>query len=101
MLPALASLLLGIIIGAVASASGAFLSYWFGMRMPNANSKAPLGYLFLTVGFLGAIGVLAVIGSILNGQPLIHTALIGLGIMIGFATVFAILLFGWLQRQPE
>lgn len=101
MSPALTSLLLGIAIGTVASAIGAFLSYWFGLRMPATDSRAPLGYLFLTVGLLGVIGVFAVVGSILSGQSLVHTALIGIGIMIGFSIVFAILLFGWLQRQPE
>jgi len=97
----LSSLLLGITIGAATSAGGAFLSYWFGIRMPSADARAPLGYLILTVGLLAVIGVLAVIGSLLSGQSLLLTALVGIGIMIGFALVFAIFLFGWLQRQPE
>lgn len=97
----LTALLLGIVIGAAASGAGAFLSYWFGLRPPTADSRAPLAYLFLTVGLLGLTGVFAVIGSILSGQPLLLTALIGIGIMIGFSIVFATLLFGWLQRHPE
>ena len=101
MSPALTSLLLGIAIGAVASAIGAFLSYWFGLRIPAADSRASLGYLFLTVGLMGVIGLFAVIGSILSGRSLLLTALIGIGIMIGFSIVFAIFLFGWIQRQPE
>jgi len=101
MSPAFIALLLGIAIGAVASIIGAFFSYWFGLRIPDEKSRAPLGYLFMTVGFLGVIGVFAVVGSILSGQSLLHTALIGIGVMIGFSIVFAILLFGWIQRQPD
>lgn len=99
--PALIALLLGIAIGALASGAGAFLSYWFGLRAPTARSRAPLGYLFLIVGALGVTGVFAVIGSILRGHSLLYTFLIGVGIMIGFSIAFAILLFAWIQHEPD
>lgn len=99
--PALIALLLGIIIGALASLVGAFLSYWFGLRTPTDQSKAPLGYLFLVVGALGVTGVFAVVGSILRGQSLLYTFLIGVGVMIGFSIAFAVLLFAWIRHEPD
>lgn len=101
MSPALIALLIGIIIGALASLVGAFLSYWFGLRTPTDQSKAPLGYLFLVVGALGVTGVFAVVGSILRGQSLLYTFLIGVGVMIGFSIAFAVLLFAWIRHEPD
>ena len=99
--PALTALFLGTVIGALASLVGAFLSYWFGLRTPTVQSKAPLGYLFLVVTALGVTGVFAVIGSIFRGHSLLYTFLIGVGIMIGFSIAFAILLFAWIQHEPD
>ena len=101
MSPALISVFLGIAIGAAASVAGAFLSYWFGLRHPTNDSRSSIGYLILTIGLLGLFSALALLGSLLNGQSVLHAVLMGIGIMLGFSAIFAALFFSWIHQDPK
>ena len=99
--PAWMSFFTGLLIGGCASLVGAALSYWFGLRDRKPQSGAPLAYLFLVPVVLSLIGALAVVFSLLNGGSVSLTLITGLGVIVGFTLVFALLLFLWVQAESS
>ena len=103
MTPALSSFATGLLIGGGASLLGAVLSYWFGLRQIEGRndeySGAPLAYLFLVPLLLSFIGAVALVLAFFNGQPLGLVLLTGIGVVLGFTLVFALLLFAYVRRD--
>jgi hypothetical protein len=99
MTPAWTSFLIGLTIGGGASLFGAVLSYWFGLRDQTPQSGAPLAYLFLVPVVLSFIGALALVAAFFNDRSIGLILLTGLGVILGFTLVFALLLFLWVQQD--
>ena len=99
MTPAWTSFLIGLAIGGSASLLGGALSYWFGLRNQNSQSNAPLAYLFFVPVMLSLIGGLALVTAFFNDRSVMLLLLTGLGVIMGFTIVFALLLFVWVQQD--
>lgn len=93
---ALNALVLGFALGAASSAVGGLLSYWFGLRRIDGPSAVPLVYLFLSVLMLGLVGALSLVFGAFSGS-VVQALLTGIGVIFGFSTVFALLLFSWIK----
>lgn len=87
--------ILGILLGAGSSIVGGFLSYWFGLRQTTQPTAVPLIYLFLIVLLLGFIGLTALVSGVLSGTVML-VLIGGLGVILGFSVVFALLLTAWI-----
>lgn len=96
MSPTLNALLIGMLLGAAASGIGGLLSYFLGLRQVSQETAAPLVLLFMTVLFLGMIGVIALIIGTISGN-LLRALITGLGVVIGFSVAFALLLLLYFQ----
>lgn len=91
-------LTVGFLIGAVASLVGGFLSYWTALRETNQPTRVPVIMLFLIVFVLGIIGALVITVGLFAGK-LGDALLTGVGVLLGFSGVFALLLALWLRAE--
>ncbi len=85
----------GFSVGAALSLTGAFCSYWFGLRRTTGSSRAPLVYLMLAVLLLGILGAVALTLSFLSGTVLL-AVIAGVGVILGFSAMFALIIAFWL-----
>ena len=88
--------MIGLTLGAVTSVIGGILSYFFGLRKVSGDTAAPLVLLFMTVLFLGLLGVIAILLGIVSGNAF-QALITGVGVVIGFSIAFALQLLPYFR----
>lgn len=90
---------LGVGFGLLVALAGAFVDYRLHIKRTESADRARVPLLLIIGGFMGLLGVLAIVVSLVVADSIRPAIATGIGVGIGFNAGFFVVLVIWLIRE--
>lgn len=90
---------LGVGFGLFVALAGALVDYRLHFKRARSSDRARVPLLLVIGGFMGLLGVLAIVVSVVVAESIRPAVAMGIGVGIGFNAGFFVVLVVWLMRE--